>query len=132
MAQVLLWGSPSHCSQQPTSQLHPAEHYKSPSVFEEKKQKPKKLKVPGAAPSSSLSCLEFTTSFDVHQYITTRCLCQEHVLVGVIHQPSKAHSKQLPTTCRGLKGPVIGIDCKIPGSKAPDLWMSYSSTQGCL
>lgn len=53
--------------------------------------------------SSSLSWLEFATSFDVYQYITTQCSCQDHVLVEVIYHPPKAYSKQLPTTCRGQK-----------------------------
>lgn len=53
--------------------------------------------------SSSLSWLEFTASFDVYQYITSRCSCQDHVLVKVIYNPPKAYSKQLHTTCRSRK-----------------------------
>lgn len=53
--------------------------------------------------SRSLSWLEFTASFDVYAYITSRCSCQDHVLVEVIYHPPKACSKQLRTTCRSRK-----------------------------
>lgn len=82
-----------------SSQLGPAEPYKSPSVFGGKK----KQKLAPWSCSSSLSWLEFTASFDVYQYITSRCSCQDHVLVKVIYHPPKAYSKQLHTTCRSRK-----------------------------
>lgn len=134
MAQVELWGRPSHCSQQPMhiSQQCPAEHCKSPYVFRKKRRKSGSLELPQLTFLESGNFLEFTTSFDVYQYITTQCSCQNHVSVRVIYRLPKTYSKQLLTACKGRKI-VISIDGKIPGSKAPGLlWTSYSPTQGCL
>lgn len=101
VATVLLRGNPFRSSQLPGAQFSAVSCRALQITFCLWGEKNQKL-APWTC-SRSLSWLEFTASFDVYLYITSRCSCQDHVLVEVIYHLPKAYFKQLRTTCRSRK-----------------------------